>query len=112
MVGCFLSDDGYTYSAPDGFAAPVDVSHPVTQDGYGAFQLSGRVDETNLNYSADNIHGGNETNVTVGLSWWPVSPVRVEVNYVKVLPIGGAAASSPYKRAAPSIVGMRFQLRF
>ena len=112
IIGCFLSDDGYTYSAPDGYAAPLDVSHPVTEGGYGAFQLSGRIDETNLNYAADNVHGGNETNLTVGLSWWPVSPVRVEVNYVKVLPIGGAAATSQYKRAAPSILGMRFQLRF
>ncbi|MDE1905402.1 MAG: hypothetical protein KGH75_02985 [Rhodospirillales bacterium] len=112
IIGCFLSDDGYTYSAPDGYAASLDVKHPVTQGGYGAFQLSGRIDETNLNYAADNIHGGNETNITVGFSWWPVSAVRVEVNYVKVLPIGGALASSPYKRAAPSILGMRFQLRF
>ncbi len=33
IIGCFLSDDGYTYSAPDGYAASLDVKHPVMQCG-------------------------------------------------------------------------------
>ncbi len=85
----FLTDDYEPYSDYHGYYESVDVNHPVTKGGIGAIQLAARLDEANLNDAKYNIHGGNETNLTLGVNWWPTSNTQINLNYVHMFPIGG-----------------------
>lgn len=85
----FLTDDHEPFDVYHGYYGQVKPSNPVTKGGPGAIQLTARVDEANLNDAKYGIHGGNETNLTLGVNWWPTSYTRVNLNYVKMFPIGG-----------------------
>ena len=85
----FLTDDHEPYDTAHGYYGQVNVRNPVTEGGPGAIQLAARVDEANLNDAKYGIHGGNETNLTLGVNWWPTSYTRVNLNYIRMFPIGG-----------------------
>jgi phosphate-selective porin OprO and OprP len=108
----FLTNDYQPYSTQATWFTGVTPTDPVTRGGIGAVQLLARVDEANLNDARLGIHGGNETNLTIGLNWWPVEAVRIMVNYVKVLPVGGLAATNQFRGASPSIAAARLVLKF
>jgi phosphate-selective porin OprO/OprP len=108
----FLTNDTIPYGSRDGNYEAVVPSRPLNEGGIGAIQLLGRVDEANLNDARYGIHGGNESDITLGVNWYPVDPIRVMINYVKVLPISGAEGPNTFEGAAPSIVAARLQFRF
>jgi phosphate-selective porin OprO/OprP len=73
------------------FDAP-PVAHPfsLTDGGWGALELGIRYSEMDLNYKAgaagtlqtgSAIRGGDETNLTAGLNWYPNNFVRFMLNY-------------------------------
>jgi phosphate-selective porin OprO and OprP len=101
----FLTDDYEPYSDYHGYYESVKVHHPVTDGGIGAIQLAVRLDEANLNDVKYGVHGGNETNLTLGVNWWPTSYTRVNVNYVKMFPIGGGTNNGK----SANIVAMRLE---
>jgi phosphate-selective porin OprO/OprP len=102
----FLTDDYEPYSSAQGYYVAVQPRHPVTSGGLGAIQLTGRIDNANLNSQKYGIHGGNETNITLGVNWWPTKATRVNFNYVKVLPIGDSN-SATNKGASANIAALR-----
>jgi hypothetical protein len=102
----FLTDDYEPYSTGQGYYVGVSPSHPVTEGGLGAIQLTGRIDQANLNDWRYDVHGGNETNITLGINWWPTKNTRVNLNYVKVLPIGGSSSTTNNGTSA-SILALR-----
>lgn len=104
----FLTDDHEPYSNRAGYYESVIVKHPVTKGGLGAIQLAARVDEADLNDAKYGIHGGNETNLTLGVNWWPTSYTRVNLNYVRMFPIGGGKLVTNYHKSA-SILGLRLE---
>jgi phosphate-selective porin len=92
----FLTDDHLPFESGIGGGSsyvPVRVHHPVGEGGLGALELVGRIDEANLSAAKYGIYGGNETNITVGTVWSPISAMRIDFNYVHTLPIGGASVS-------------------
>jgi phosphate-selective porin OprO and OprP len=104
----FLTDDHEPFSDYHGYYESVKVKNPVTAGGPGAIQLAARVDEANLNDAKYGIHGGNETNLTLGVNWWPTSYTRVNLNYVKMFPIGGGKLVVNNDQSA-NIVALRLE---
>ncbi len=105
----FLTDDHLPYSDSDGNYVGVKVRHPVTDGGPGAVQLTARMDEVNLQSAKYGVHGGNESDLTLGVNWWPVNDIRVMANYVHMFPIGGASnppgAAGTFAAAPPGSGG-------
>ncbi|HMK90087.1 MAG TPA: porin [Methylocystis sp.] len=105
-------------TAPDEFNAPstfgqIKILHPLSQGGWGAWELATRLSEINLNDggtgylqplgSRNNIQGGRQTDVTVGLNWYPDRGIRFMANWVNVVQY-----AAPYTR--PDINGIHPQL--
>ncbi len=114
----FLTPDHEPYSSAQGYYVNVRPTHPVTDGGIGAIGLAARVDEANLNSQRYQVHGGNETNLTLGVNWWPTDNTRVNLNYVKVFPVTGGGAgytntptpgTSIYRKKNASIVALRLE---
>ncbi|HEX4180959.1 MAG TPA: porin [Caulobacteraceae bacterium] len=90
-----ITGESRTYNASTGaFDAP-PIPHPFSLHGpgWGAFELGVRYSELNLNYqpgalgtlqTGSSIRGGDETNFTVGLNWYPNSVVRFMFDYAHV----------------------------
>ncbi|HQT63516.1 MAG: hypothetical protein B7Z75_07315 [Acidocella sp. 20-57-95] len=82
--------------------------HPITDGGWGAFQVAARLDSADLNDVHHGVQGGRETNVTFAINWFPTSYTRVDLDYIKVLKVVGGA----YNGYDPSIVAARMQFVF
>jgi phosphate-selective porin len=122
----FITDDYLPFVSGIGDGdkyLPVVVHHPVGEGGLGALQLVGRIDEANLSASRFGVYGGNETNITVGAVWSPISPMRIDLNYIHTLPIGGAsvatntlnptsASTNSFKGRTSDIVALRLEVMF
>jgi phosphate-selective porin len=103
----FLTNDYEPFDNYHGYYGQVRPSDPVTKGGIGAIGLTARVDEANLNDAKYGVHGGNETNLTLGVSWFPTSYTRVNVNYVRMFPIGGGL--TPNRGKNINAVAMRLE---
>ena len=122
----FLTDDHLPFENSVGGGSSyttVHVHHPVGEGGWGALELVSRIDEANLSASRFGIYGGNETNITVGAVWSPISPMRIDLNYIHTLPIGGAsvatntlnptsASTNSFKGRTSDIVALRLEVAF
>jgi phosphate-selective porin len=122
----FLTDDYLPFETDIGGGSsygPVVVHHPVGQGGLGALELVSRIDHANLSASRYGIYGGNQTNITVGAVWSPISDMRIDLNYVHTLPIGGAsvatntlnptsASTNSFKGRTSDIVALRLEVMF
>lgn len=77
-AGWALTGERRGYSARYGAMGGVHPLHPVTRDGWGAFEVALRVGEVDLH------DGGGERGRTqaVGLNWYPVDQVRLSLNGV------------------------------
>jgi phosphate-selective porin OprO/OprP len=104
----FLTDDHEPFSNYHGYYDAVEVNDPVTAGGIGAIQLAARLDEADLNAAKYGIYGGNQTNLTLGVNWWPTSYSRVNVNYVRMFPIGGGKSVTNRGKQA-NIIAMRLE---
>ncbi len=103
-----LTGETRPFSDKNGAFVGIKPLHPVTDGGWGAFQVAARVDSANLNDVHHGVRGGRETNVTIALNWFPTSYTRVDLDYIKVLKIVGGA----YDGYDPSIVAARMQFVF
>jgi phosphate-selective porin OprO and OprP len=103
-----LTGEVRPYSTAHGSFVGVKPLDPITDGGWGAWQIKGRVDSVDLNDREHDVMGGRETNVEAGLNWYPTSFTRVDLEYIKVLRIAGG----PYNGYAPSIVQARLQFVF
>lgn len=67
--------------------AQVHPSHPLNEGGYGAWELDARIDNADLNDG--DVRGGDQTDLSLGLNWYPVNNLRFETNYVHALDVDG-----------------------
>jgi phosphate-selective porin OprO/OprP len=86
----------------------INILNPLSKGGSGAFEVAARLSEINLN--SGGILGGRETDLTLGLNWYPDRGFRFMANFVKTLQL-----SAPYDRpylngVRPSIFVMRAQV--
>ena len=66
-------------------------ANPVDQGGWGAWEVAARISEISLNDSVTpgraqaatgGVFGGQQTNYTLGLNWYPVNNIRFLLDYV------------------------------
>jgi phosphate-selective porin OprO and OprP len=103
------------YSANFGRLKPL---HNIGDGGFGAVEVAARYSALDL--SDQNVRGGAERNITLGLNWYLNPFTRVMFNYVKVNndneALGNAANLKPGQPNGrdddPSIFEMRAQLDF
>jgi phosphate-selective porin OprO and OprP len=103
-----LTGEVRPYSTAQGNYVGLKPLHPITDGGWGAWQIKGRVDSVDLNDRQRGVEGGRETNLEAGLNWYPTSFTRVDLEYIKVLKVDGG----PYNGDAPSILQGRLQFVF
>ena len=93
--GWVITGERRAYNPQSGAFDAVPVSHPfnLKDGGLGAWELVARYSDMNLNYQpgaygtapgAASIRGGEETNWTVGLNWYPNTIVRFMLDYGNV----------------------------
>lgn len=77
----------YVHTSQYANFAQVRPSHPLNEGGYGAWELDARIDNADLNDG--DVRGGDQTDLSIGLNWYPVSNLRFETNYVHALDVDG-----------------------
>jgi len=101
----FLSDDHRNYDLGQGKFAPQDVSNPLFNGGWGAFEVAARASYVDL--QDVDVNGGRETNLTLGLNWYLNDQLRLTGNVIKVL--GVDRPGSEFDGFDPLIWGLRAQ---
>jgi phosphate-selective porin OprO/OprP len=81
----FLTGESRNYRDGSGVYGPITPNAPLGGGGKGAFELAARV--SYLDASDKDIVGGQETNVTAGLNWYPKVNWRFSANLIKVLDV-------------------------
>jgi phosphate-selective porin OprO/OprP len=93
--GWVLTGERRAYNPQSGAFDAIPVAHPfnLKDGGLGAWELVARYSEMDLNYQAGAlgtapstaaVRGGDETNWTVGLNWYPNAITRFMVDYANV----------------------------
>lgn len=93
--GWVITGERRAYNPQSGAFDAIPVAHPfnLKDGGLGAWELVARYSDMNLNYHAgapgtaqavDGIRGGEESNWTVGLNWYPNGITRFMLDYANV----------------------------
>ncbi|MDN5874137.1 MAG: OprO/OprP family phosphate-selective porin [Sinobacteraceae bacterium] len=101
-----LTGEKRPFNPATGKLGSLNPQHTLANGGWGAWELATRYSTLDLN-SAD-INGGFERNVSVGINWFPVKPVKLMLNAIRVLPLDGG----PFPGQSTTIVMMRLQAKF
>jgi phosphate-selective porin OprO/OprP len=86
----------------------IDPLLPVGKGGKGAWEVALRMSRVDL--SDDDVIGGEETNLTVGVTWYLSSTMRLMTNYVNVLEMD--RPGSVFDGNTMSLFEARFQIEF
>ena len=86
----------------------IDPLLPVDKGGKGAWEVALRMSRVDL--SDDDVIGGEETNLTVGVTWYLSSTMRLMTNYVNVLEMD--RPGSVFDGNTMSLFEARFQIEF
>jgi phosphate-selective porin OprO and OprP len=110
-----------TYNFPGTFDQ-IHIIHPVSAGGTGAWEAAVRLSEINLNSGGflvhqpvglpSNIQGGRETDLTVGLNWYPDIGIRFMANWVSVLQLAAPFNRPNINGIHPQIFEMRAQVNW
>jgi phosphate-selective porin OprO/OprP len=110
-----------TYNFPGTFEQ-IPILHPVSAGGTGAWEAAARLSEINLNSGGylvtqtggvpSNIQGGRETDLTLGLNWYPDPGIRFMANWVNVLQLAAPWNRPNINGIHPQIFEMRAQVNW
>ena len=121
---------------PDEFNTPgtfgqIKIKHPLSQGGWGAWELAARFSTINLNdghtlfyipptatytygspgfLANQNIQGGRQSDVTLGLNWYPEKGVRVMANWVNTVQYSANWARPDLNGIHPQAFELRAQV--
>lgn len=104
----FLTDDTRPYNDGNATFGAVSPRSPWNGRGGGALEVAVRLSRTNLD--DEDVRGGKETNLTLGLNWYLDRQVRLSLNLVHALDLDKPGAQSSGKH--PSALVGRFQYQF
>lgn len=105
FVSWFLTEDMRNYSFGGGSFDPVHVNTPVLEGGKGAWELAARASYVDL--TDQDIIGGREKNLSVGLNWYLNKRLRLMTNLVKVFDVD--RPGSEYDGQDPLTFSLRVQ---
>jgi phosphate-selective porin OprO/OprP len=100
-----LTGESRRYKAAKGLFTGVKPNGAVGEGGLGAWELAARF--SRLDLSDDDIAGGRQDILTVGLNWYARENLRFMANYVDVLEVTG-----PNAGVEPSVFQIRTALHF
>lgn len=80
-VSWFITGESRKYEPKKGSFGRVKVNNPVTEGGFGAWQVAARYDVVDL--SDENIFGGKQKTWIVGVNWHLNDYSRIMMNYSK-----------------------------
>jgi phosphate-selective porin OprO and OprP len=104
----FLTGESRNYDARGGTFGRIAPRRPFGQGGPGAIELGLRF--SRLDLTDEDVVGGVEDNLALGLNWYPTPNVRFMVNYIKVLELDRPGSELDGDR--PSILQIRGQADF
>jgi len=114
------------FNTPSTFGQ-IKILHPLSQGGWGAWELAARFSELNLNdghigyfqpititgagfFYNQNIQGGRQSDVTLGLNWYPEKGYRVMANWVDVVQYSANYARPDLNGIHPQMFEIRAQV--
>lgn len=110
MGSYLLTGESRTYKFPEGGFDNPKPRGVVGQGGIGAWELTARISELDLNDRVGLVafNGGRMQNVTAGLNWYPTPNFRFMANYTRVLDLEDADAGS-FDGVEPAVFALRAQ---
>jgi len=103
-----------------GTSDQIQILHPLSAGGIGAWEFAVRLSELNLNSGGflvrqpvgmpSNVQGGRETDMTIGLNWYPDIGIRFMANWIRVLQLAAPYNALSYNGIHPNIFLMRAQV--
>lgn len=102
----FLTGESINYNPKKGALGKITPKGILGKGGVGAWQIATRF--SSLNLTDQDINGGEEDNLAIGLNWYPNSNLKFMANYVKVLDVEGG----PNAGDEPSVFSLRAQVEF
>ncbi len=103
-----LTGESRLYSAKRGVFEGIKPRRGVGDGGYGAWELGTRFSELDL--GDEDINGGRQRLLTVGLNWYARANIRFMANYVDVLDLD--RPGTPENGDEPSVFQFRSQVNF
>ncbi|MDM8558533.1 porin [Candidatus Parabeggiatoa sp. HSG14] len=103
----FLTNESRPYDVMRGDFGRVNPKHPLHKGGVGAWEIALRL--SSLSLEDQDIKGGKEDNLTLGINWYVNSNIRFMLNYVKAK-VKDAVTSGEDENI--DIVGIRTQVDF
>ncbi len=79
MVSWFLTGESRTYSTGEGVFTRTVPDHPLEEGGPGAWEVAARYSELDL--SDGQVSGGEMSDTTLALNWYPNANIRWMLNY-------------------------------
>ena len=101
----FLTGDSRNYNFGSGSFEQVRIRSPFLEGGPGAFELAFRASLVDL--TDQDVIGGREKNLSIGLNWYLNQRIRFMANLVKVLDVD--RPGSEYDGQDPLIFSLRAQ---
>ena len=81
QIGYSLTGEAFGYSTKNGVWSAPDIADPVTDGGWGAWQVMARYDALDYENSG-NYAGGTGHGTTLGLSWYLNNYTRFMLNWI------------------------------
>jgi phosphate-selective porin OprO and OprP len=104
----FLTGESRSYDPRDGSFGRITPQRPFGGGGPGAIELGLRF--SRLDLTDEEVIGGVQDNLNLGLNWYPTPNVRFMANYIKVLELD--RPGSEFDGDTPSIFQIRGQADF
>ncbi len=101
----FLTGESRNYDAGAGRFLTTVPSNKLGSGGKGAFEITARFSYVDL--TDEDITGGQQSNVTLGLNWYLNPNIRVMTNLIKVLDVN--RPGSEFDGENPLILSLRVQ---
>lgn len=102
----FLTGESINYNPAKGAMSKITPNGIVGKGGVGAWQIAARF--SSLDLSDQDINGGEEQNLTLGLNWYPNANMRFMANYINVLDVD----DGPNAGDEPSAFVVQAQVEF
>lgn len=104
--GWFLTGESLNYDPASGTLGKITPNKILGKGGFGAWQFAVRF--SSLDLTDEDVKGGEEQNLSVGLNWYTNPNIRFMANYIKVLEVDGG----PHAGDKPGALLLQAQVEF
>lgn len=82
QIGYVLTGESRPYSLKSATFGRLKPAAPLSEAGWGAFELGARYSHVDLNDASASITGGEMDSYTLGLNWYPETHLKFQANYI------------------------------